>query len=164
MLLLAAAVARSARGWDRRWALLAGLFFLAALDESVRLHERANALVSTDLEAGGVLSALWVVPGLVLVVALAVAYRPVVARLPERVRRLAVRGALLFAVGALAFEVVEGAVSDLVGRPDSLADGLASVGQELLEMLGVVLFIEALITYLAIRRSSVEIDFGGEAR
>lgn len=159
--LLAGLVARSTSGWDRRWLILAGLFFLAAVDESVRLHENANDLVSTDLEAGGVLSALWVVPGLVLVAAVAVAYRPVVAGLPQRVRSLAVRGALLFAVGALGFEVVEGAVSDLVGEADSLADGLASVGQELLEMLGVVMFIEALMTYLAITRSSVEIDFGG---
>lgn len=163
--LLAGCIALSARAGEEpyapHWTALSIVFFLAALDESVRLHELVNRWLSPDLEGGGLLSAVWVVPGVLFALALALAYRPVVAQLPPRVRLLATRGALVFAIGALGLELIEGAVSDIVGKPDSLADGLVSVGQECLEMLGVILLIEAMMTYLAARGPSLSIRFAG---
>jgi hypothetical protein len=49
-----------------------------------------------------------------------------------------------------------------VGEPESLADGLVSVAQEALEMLGVIWLILALITYLALTEASVKINFSDQ--
>lgn len=166
--LMAGAIALSAWGaghrYARHWIGLSIVFFLATLDESVGLHEIGNAWLSDALDPGGFLFAIWVVPGVLFVVVLAAAYRPFVADLPGPVRRLAVRGALVFVVGALGLEVIEGAIADTHGGEESFADGLVSVGQEFLEMVGVILIIEALTTYMATRRHTVAIGFGETSR
>jgi hypothetical protein len=166
--LMAGAIALSAvraRGRHaRHWLGLAIVFLLAAVDETAGTHEIVNSLLSWALDPGGLLFAIWVVPGTLVVVALAVAYRPFVAALPGPVRRLAARGALVFVVGALGLEIIEGAIADAHGGDESFADGLVSVVQEFLEMLGVILLIEALMTYMAIERHAVSISFGETSR
>jgi hypothetical protein len=166
--LMTGAIALSPLGDDHRsarhWIGLSIVFFLATLDESVGLHEIGNAWLSDALDPGGLLFTPWVVPGVLFVVILAAAYRPFVADLPEPVRRLAVRGALVFVVGALGLEMIEGAIADTHGGEESFADGLVSAGQEFLEMLGVILIIEALTTYMAPRRHTVTIGFRETSR
>lgn len=162
--LMIGAIALSVRRARQRhvghWTALSIVFFVAALDEAVGLHEVGNEWLSRAFDPGGVLFAIWVVPGLIFVLVLAIAYRPFVADLPDRVQRLATRGALVFVGGALGLEVVEGAITDSEGVSESFADGLVSVVQEFLEMLGVIFFIEALMTYMATSGPSVTIGFG----
>lgn len=150
--------ARSRYAWH--WVGLSIVFFVAALDEAVALHELLNAWLSSAFDTGGLLFLPWVVPGTLVVIALAIAYRPFIASLPDRVRRLATGGAVVFVVGALGLEMVEGKIAESHDGSGSFADGLVSVGQEFLEMLGVILFIEALMTYMALKRSTVTIQFG----
>jgi hypothetical protein len=150
--------ARARYAWH--WTLLSIVFFVAALDEAVELHELLNAWLTSAFDPGGFLFSPWVVPGALVALALAIAYRPFVARLPKRVRRLATLGALIFVAGALGLEAVEAKIADSHGGSESFADGLVSVGQEFLEMLGVILFIEALMTYMALERVTVSIHFG----
>jgi hypothetical protein len=150
--------ARSRYAWH--WTLLSIVFFLAALDESVALHERVNAWLSSVFDPGGWLYQLWVVPGAVLALALAIAYRPFIAHLPKPVRRLATRGALVFVAAALGLEMIEAKLADSYGERGRFADGLVSVGQEFFEMVGVILFIEALVTYMALKGGTVTLRFG----
>jgi hypothetical protein len=52
-------------------------------------------------------------------------------------------------------------IADAHEGEDVFADGIVSVAQECLEMLGVVLFVEALMTYMTIERLAVTIGPSG---
>ena len=157
---IALSVRRSRQRHVGHWTALSVVFFLAALDEAAGLHEVVNEWLSRAFDPGGELFSIWVVPGLLFVVALTIAYRHFFAALPDRPRRLAIRGALVFVAGALFLEVIEGVITDSEEGDETFADGLVSVVQEFLERLGVIFFIEALMTYMATNGPSLTIAFG----
>jgi hypothetical protein len=160
---LAAAIAVSERGGQdsRRWSALAGLFALAAIDETVSLHEEVTEPLQPVASAGGLLPDAWVVAGAVLAVAIAAYFRPLVRRLPPPVRRLAITGAVLFAGGSLGLEGVQNMFAH---RGDVLAEGLVGTVSELFEMVGVVLIIQALLLYIARERGSLSVTISADGR
>ena len=160
LLYLRAAAARQAgERYARHWMLLAAIFLLGAVDETVGLHERANEHIAAILGVSE--STLpWVAPAVVLVLVLVVAYREFVRHLPEPVRQRALLGGGLLVSGALGLELIEAAsVAALDGEREQLADGLVSTVQELCEMLGVVYILEALVLQLAIGGHSIRLGF-----
>jgi hypothetical protein len=114
VLLLLAGAAVAAAGALRRggaggrpWWLLAAVLGVLALDESVSFHESTVEPLRNALDAGGFLYSTCVVPGVLLLVAAALALRPALRTLQPPVRRAAVAGALMFGFGAVAFEFLE---------------------------------------------------------
>ena len=101
--------AHSPAAW-RRWAGLALVAAFASVDEAAALHETLGMLIERVFAPGGVLYFVWVIPGALVVVAVALAYRPFVARLPAQLRRSLVAGAAIWAGSALLLELGESAI------------------------------------------------------
>ena len=154
----AAAARQAAERHVRHWMLLATIFFLGALDETVQFHELANEHIAA---ASGISKSAfpWVAPAALLVLALQVAYRGFVRDLPEPVRRRAILGGALLVSGALGVEVLEAASASLEGETGDFVKGLVSTVQELLEMLGVVFILDALVLALSLRGGSIRLRF-----
>jgi len=144
----------------RRWGFLAAAFLVASIDEVAQIHEALNATLDRFVEEHGALEHPWVVPAAIAVVAVAFAYRRFVLELPAPVRRLLIRGAVVYVGGAVGLETVQGVVG---GAWDGLASGLVGVLEELAEMAGVVFIIEALVTHLTIDARSLELAFSADA-
>ena len=149
--LLAAGLAvETGRGSGRRlwWWSLAALFAFFSLDEAAQVHELAGILIEQKGSARqGVFFYEWVIYGLALAGVLTLAYGRFVLSLPRLVKLLLMAAAAVFLAGAVGLEMLTGAVmSGIVGFPVGLGWKREVAAEELLEMSGVILLIQALLT------------------
>lgn len=106
-----------------------------------------------------------VVPGRVfslLVLLLAVTYWRFLLHLPFRSRMLFLTSAVVYVGGALGMEMVGGWYAQNYGSGNLSYVAIATL-EETLEMLGVVIFIYALLRYLAAEIGAVRLVFGDAA-
>ena len=151
-----------ARAGRRYWAVLAAVFVFLSADEAAELHEMLNPL-REHVGNGGLLYWAWVVPYGIAGLAFVAAYARFLRRLPSRTARLFVASGVLYVGGALALEMAGGMVMDRVGR-GTLPVVVLYTLEELAEMSAIVLFIYALLDYLARRGGRVEVEVHSGAR
>lgn len=124
----------------RRWRLLSAAFAYISLDELVELHEAAGGW----FETGGLLYFDWVIPGAAITLALGLWFLPLVRDLPAPTRGRVITAGCVFVGGALLMELPLGYWTDLYGA-DNLGYALIDWVEESLELLGLALFVRALI-------------------
>jgi len=113
---------------ERFWGVLAAGFLVLAIDEVAGLHESFHSAIDT----------LWAWPASVLVAACGVYFVPLLRRLPRRTMLLHVLSGIIFIGGALGVEII-GAPMDA----DTLTYEVTVLIEEGMEMLGVILFVDA---------------------
>lgn len=146
MLLFVTAFAVRARGRPHfaAWCLLGAVFVFLGVDESVGLHETLNRPVRDALQVGGALHFAWVVPYAVLLGGLALLLWRFVLALDSRTRHAFVVSGVVYVTGALLLEMV-GSLLWLSSGAQSRLYYIETTAEETLEMLGIALFIRALI-------------------
>ena len=130
--------------YSGRWKVLALLLLLMSLDEAVALHERTSEPLRWALSAGGPFYYAWVIPGAIIVLGFALAYRGFLLNLPPKLRRLFAIAGILYLGGALIMEMVGGSYADSYGDASIAYLMIVSV-EEYLEMLGGVTLLYALM-------------------
>jgi len=146
--LVARATRRAGAPFVRHWQGLAIIFGVLSLDEVAVLHERAGGWAVGLADGTGLFLFPWTATGLVLVAGFALTYARFALALPRGIRWKCVVAAGLFVGGALVTEMIEGVVVRAYGVEAAGYDLLSHV-EELLEMLGVVVFLNALLSQLA---------------
>ncbi len=149
-LLWACASGEAARGAKDvlAWRALAGLFLLISVDEQVGLHETAGRFMRHGAALDGFLYFAWVVPALGALAVLAACFSGFLLRLDPRRRNQFVLAGALYVLGAVGMEMVGGKIYSAHGQ--EVYSYVACVhAEELLELLGVSLFVSALIEHLA---------------
>ena len=148
-----------------KWSFLALGFVWLAFDEAASIHEILNPIARSHLGLEGLLGAAWTVPALVLIAILAVAYLPFLRSLPKRYLCLFLVAATLYLGGAIGVEAVGIGFKEDLG-PLSWRYQIEVVIEESCEMMGIVVFIYALTSYLAEHGSIVwlQFDTSGESR
>lgn len=134
------------------WTILSAGFLVMALDEIMVFHEKLSSptkalLLQYGIHTDGLLRFTWIVPFSVLAVILGLSYVRFILHLPAPMRVRVVSAAAVYLAGAMGIEAVSGLVLTEFGR-DTLTYAMVVNLEELLEMLGVYLFISALLTYL----------------
>lgn len=159
--LLPALIARHAR--DRgesfvwHWRILAIGFVYLALDEGIGIHELWARPMQATFETSGVLQFAWVIPAAIAVGIVILLYLPFLRHLASSLRwRLVVAGGL-YVGGAIGMELVGGAAISEVGS-DALTYQMVAAVEEVMEITGVMLYLDALSRELAARVPRVEID------
>jgi hypothetical protein len=160
---LLAAVARTEREAGSRfvlhWKVLALLFLGLSVDEAAALHELLIEPVRGALGAGGLFYFAWVVPALAALALLGLAYFRFLVHLPPQTRRLFLAAAATFVGGAVGAEMVGGAWVESRGFHNAGSALLWTV-EESLEMVGIVVFVYALLRHLELRGGTVTVRFG----
>ena len=141
----------------RHWQLLSLIFIYLSLDEALSFHERLIRPVRGFLGTEGFLYFAWVIPAAVLLSVFLVGYLSFLAALPKRVRQLFLIAGSVFVGGALGMEMVGGKILSLQ-LPEAIYV-LCVTCEEFLEMLGVIIFLYALLTYLRLKLSNINISF-----
>lgn len=131
----------------RHWSVIAALFVLVALDETLALHEMTMGPLRARLHADGLLYFTWVVPGASVALILTLLLARMVFRLPAPILKLAIASAASFLGGALGFEMIGGAYVDRYGG-NTLGYVVCFTIEEALEMFGSSLFIYTTLRYL----------------
>jgi hypothetical protein len=139
------------------WRLLAVGFAFMSLDEIANFHEflRVPALWVRTTPAFHAYS--WIFPALLMVGALALYLRPWILEMPEASRRQFLTAGAVYLCGAVAFEAIGGieAMLGVAGWPYVLTYTV----EETLEMVGVLLLIQAQLEHLHRRMPVVELEF-----
>lgn len=130
------------------WWLLAIVFAFLACDEFMTLHERAIPLVRSVINAHGVLYFAWVVPYAIVTFLFGLAYIPFLRHLPTRTAVLFIGAGAVFVAGAIGFESLSGAVYESTQSVDDWRFILYYTLEELLEMIGIAVFVYALSEFV----------------
>jgi len=140
------------------WLFLSGLFMFLCLDESAQIHEKFDKIKSrVDLIDNSALAHAWVLPYSALVIFLIIFLRNFLLSLPANTRNLFIVSGVIFVTGALGIEIIEGQLKVLNGGMDNLTLNLLYCAEETCEMAGVILFIWALLRYIASNTPSISI-------
>lgn len=130
------------------WWGLSIIFLFLSIDEMVCIHER------TIYGGGkGFSHFQWVIPAAFFVLFFALSYLKFLLHLPARTKSLIVLAAVLYVGGALGMELVNGYYFELYG-PENIRYSMLTTLEEFLEMLGVVIFVKALLSHICSDMSS----------
>jgi hypothetical protein len=139
--------ARSPFAWH--WAGLAIIFLLMSIDEMAALHEMFIVPLRRHFGAQGIFHYGWVIPAVFFLAGFGIAYlRFVFCHLDRPTRRRFIAAGLIYVGAALGMELVEGPIDQRFGDQSVPAQAAIAV-EETLEMLGIVVFLFALLSYIA---------------
>ena len=142
------------------WAILSFGFLFMAIDEVVAIHERLVNPLRRMLGPGnpGVFNFAWVIPGISLVLILALFFLQFWLRLPAKTRLTFLVASATYIGGCIGFELIGGHFAKLHGI-HNLAYSMLTTVEESLEMAGVIFFIWGLLVYLADNHKEVQFRF-----
>lgn len=163
LLALVAYLARVQRSGDvSKWLILAAGFAFMGLDESLSFHERLIEPVRHMMggQQLGLFFFAWVVPAIVLCLALGLYFLPFLMRLPRSTAIAFVVAAVVYLGGAVGVELVEGWWREGHEYRNLGYHALVCL-EEGMEMAGLILFIRALLVHVARVHGSLLIEFHG---
>ena len=140
----------------RSWAFLSLSFFFLAVDEGASLHENVYILKRL-LNLNEDFHLPWVIPYGIVVIILFLVYIRFMRLLPRQTCRLFIVAGLLYVIGAIGFEIPEGRMLELHGY-DNLTLHLLCAIEELFEMLGIAVFIYALLRHIQFEMISISVS------
>ncbi len=132
--------------YTRSWKALSVIFTYLALDELLSFHEYLSEPLK-KLGVDGVLHYAWVIPGMIGVGIFCVIFYRFFQHLPRYMKRLILLAICTFVGGAIFVEVLGGYYRFLYGK-ENLGYFLIATVEELMEMVGVVFLIHALLLYI----------------
>ena len=147
-------------GLKMYWATLATGFAYMAIDEFTQLHESVGISFIPLIgdHSRGFLYYSWVIPAFALMVFLASFFSSFLFKLPKTTRISFIIAGIIYLTGLLGIEMLGGSYHELHGK-ENLTYSLISTLEESLEMLGLILFIRALLDYLSAHFSEITINF-----
>lgn len=143
------------------WAALAALFALLSLDEIAMFHELPIQPLRETYGTGGIWYYPWVGLGMLFVTLVGLAFARFLLHLPRRTRYLICAAGTAFVGGAIGVEMVSGWFADRLSEQSPLYAVTVTI-EELCEMLGVVIFIHALVDYLQRHSPAIHVSFQRE--
>ena len=149
---------KQATGLKMYWATLAAGFVYMAIDEFAQLHENLGISFIPLIgdHSHGFLYYSWVIPAMALMVFLASFFSNFLFKLPKTTRINFIIAGIIYLTGLLGIEMLGGYYHELHGN-ENLTYSLISTLEESLEMLGLILFIRALLDYLSAHFSEISI-------
>jgi len=132
----------------RHWGALSIIFLYLALEEAVSLHEQMIEPMRSTLKLGGIFYFAWVIPGAIFAGICLLSFLSFLKALPAKTRRLFLTAGTTFVGGALGMEMLGGLYANLYGQSNMMYAIITST-EEFFEMLGIVIFIYALLSYIS---------------
>lgn len=129
------------------WRALAVIFAYLSIDEAVSIHEKFINPLRDTLNTSGFLYYAWVIPGAIFAIAVFLGFLKFINALPPKTKRLFLTGGAIFIGGAIGMELLAGAHDELYTYNTFGTSVLTSI-EELMEMMGIVIFIYALLSYI----------------
>lgn len=153
------------------WLGLSAVFLFLSADEGSSIHEKMGQLgkfilAAVGIDQSGFLTYAWVVPGAALVLVLALVYLGFFFGLPTKYRLLFLAAGIVYVGGALVLESISAFYVSLYGGQQTMTGGqratvvAITTAEESTEMLGAILFIYALLSYLREYVENITLRFG----
>ena len=143
------------------WTILSFGFLLMAADEVVSYHESLGEPTSKLLGDASLGLFSWAILGIALIVVLAPFFVRFLLHLPAKTRLTFLVAAILYLGGSVGFELIGGAYAKSHGLQDFTYRMIVTI-EESLEMAGLIIFIWALLKYIAENYTEVRFRFDGD--
>ena len=130
------------------WLGLSAIFAFLSLDEFSVIHEQLWMPTQNLLNTSGLLYYAWYIPYGIILIFLLIAYSRFLMRLPKKTMFLFFIAGFVFITGAIGFEAISGYYDELYGQEHALYRVFYTI-EELFEMVGVAIFIYALLLYIS---------------
>lgn len=127
-----------------------------SIDEVVMIHESMSDILGESFKSG-IFYYSWVIFAIPLIFAFILAYFKFIMDLPPKIRYLFIIAGTVFVMGGLGLEMLS-AFYDSLYRTSNLTYNLIMIAEEFLEMLGIVIFIYALLSYLKLYFKDIHIS------
>lgn len=133
------------------WFILGAIFILLSFDEASQFHESINKIVRSNLniEHSDLFYFSWVIPYGIIIFILGLYFIKFIKSLPKRTAILFIFAGVIFVTGALGLELIGSYIFVNYGE-SHLFFNIESTFEELFEMLGIILFIYALLDFVCI--------------
>jgi len=146
------------------WIFLSAIFLVLTLDEGLKFHEQSitplrDLFSSMGYETAGLFYFSWVFPAAILVIIFVAAYVRFLINLPSRTRALFITAGAVYVAGALFMESVTGLYASYAGR-ENLTYAILTNIEEVFEMVGILVFIYALLSYIRSNLPGLRIGIG----
>ena len=151
--------ATDARATRRGWYWLGAVFVFLALDEGAGIHDGLALPLRLLFGTDGVLYFAWVIPYALLAGAVFLTSIPLLRRLPAVTRNLFLLAGGLYVGGALGMELIEGWQVAHDGGHKRAVFFLWVALEESLEMIGLAVFIHALLRHLVSTQPTLALRF-----
>jgi hypothetical protein len=129
------------------WVGLAVIFLYLSIDEGAVIHEIAADWLQTNTNLSGFLTFGWQIVAAPLVILFGLLYLRFLIRLPVHTRNLFILAGLVYVGGAMIIEGISANQWDIGGGVSYTYLVIATI-EEFCEMIGVVIFIYALLRYM----------------
>lgn len=146
------------------WGVLMLIGLTASLSEICMLHERTGEILGARLKMSGIFYHAWVIPAMVVVLAVAVFFLRFLLHLPRATALRFLLAGVLYIGGALGMELIGARHHEAAGSPNNLTYKLLSDVEEFMEMLGVVVALHALLVYVGVHYPVVRLSPGSSPR
>ena len=141
------------------WLGLSVLFLFFSMDEAASIHELLVEPTRNLLNTGGYLYFAWVLPGIGFILMIGALYWKFLLNLPTRTRYLFVLAAVTFIGGSIGMEMISGnylytttqgkvSFNNFAGW-SGMTFAIITTIEEALEMIGVSIFVYALLDYMS---------------
>jgi hypothetical protein len=147
------------------WFGLCLTFLYLSVDEAASIHEATiNPVKDLVGATSGAFFAAWVIPAMIAISIFAFLYLRFLFSLPRRIQALVVLAGILYVLGGVGFEMLSWYYRYPMYDPENFAASLdltymmINHVEEMLEMLGVAVFIYALLSYIDIERISFSMN------
>jgi hypothetical protein len=142
----------------KHWKGLSIIFLLLSLDEAASVHEILIPFGGL-FNARGLLMFIWVIPGMIFVLSVALVYWKFLLALPAKTRYLFLAAGAVYVSGTIGLEMMGGQYIHLTGKWGGMGLALILAMEELLEMLGIFIFIYALLSYIDTNFKDIQLHF-----
>ncbi len=154
-------IARNASGFRRQWHVLSFIFMFLSLDEALAFHEELVKPLRVIVGEYPWAYHAWIIVAIPLLIILAIYFFRFMKSLPSLTIRQMVLAGLIYLSGAVGMEILSGYYEFTEGPSESYFLDLLILVEEVLEMTGVILFINALIIYQDSMEKKIKFVFSG---
>jgi hypothetical protein len=130
------------------WLVLSSLFVFLAIDESISIHERIIDPLRQALGATGIFYYTWIIPYGIGVVLLSIFAIPVFWRMQKKIRFWFGLAAADYLFAAIGLEMISGKYLVMMNEQKDIVWILMVTLEELLEMVGLIILVYALLLLL----------------
>ena len=159
LLLIGSFKRRSKDSYAKFWLGLSLIFLLLSLDETSGIHEKAGNLLEGTMKFTGVFYYAWILLGIGFVILIGISYLRFLWSLPSVTRAMFILSGAIFVGGALGMEAISSWYDYRFGKENIRYSMLTAV-EEFMEMIGIVLFIYALLRYIQAQNIESTIEVG----
>ena len=139
------------------WLALSIVFFFLSIDEIASIHERFSIPIENNFDVTGLFYRPWVIPYGIAVVIFCIFFLKFLIDLPRHFRYLFILSGATFVLGALGFEMLGARHVEIYGSKNITYE-IIHTCEELLEMLGISLFIYTLLSYIVTKYGGINIS------